>query len=299
MKLTYPQFSLNGFCRLFGVSRQSFYQHFRTEEHKCFQHEMIIQQVKLIRQDHPRIGARKLLVMLQPFFIENHISIGRDSFFELLNQHKMLVKRRARQVQTTFSKHWLRKWPNLIKNFEADTINHLWVSDITYWKVNNKNYYISLITDVRSRKIIGYSIDNTLKAQSTLEALNMALCFKPSPNAHIIHHSDRGSQYCSAEYVAKLLDNHIKISMTESGEPTDNAYAERVNGILKEEYLYRYLPKNISQAKAILAQSIQLYNHKRPHLSIENLTPNHAFKSNSRKFKRLWKSYQKPYLVNQ
>jgi putative transposase len=299
MKLTYPQFSLNGFCRLFGVSRQSFYQHFRIEENKSFQHEMIIQQVKIIRQDHPRIGARKLLVLMQSFFSENQISIGRDSFFELLAQHKMLVKRRARQVQTTFSKHWLRKWPNLIKNFEADTINHLWVSDITYWKVYNNNYYISLITDVRSRKIIGYSIDNTLKAQSTLEALNMAICFKPTLSTHIIHHSDRGSQYCSAEYVAKLLDNNIKISMTESSEPTDNAYAERVNGILKEEYLYQYSPKSLSQAKAILAHSIQLYNQKIPHLSIENQTPNYAFKSNSRKFKRLWKSYHKSSLVNQ
>lgn len=299
MKLAYPQFSLNGFCRLFGVSRQSFYQYFKAEENKSFQHEMIIQQVHLIREDHPRMGARKLLVMMQPFLLENQISMGRDHFFDLMAQHKLLVKRRTRQTQTTFSKHWLRKWPNLIKNFEVDTINHLWVSDITYWKINNKNYYISLITDVRSRKIIGYNIDSSLKAQSTLEALNMAVCYKPSLNTHIIHHSDRGSQYCSAEYVAKLLENNIKISMTESGEPTENAYAERVNGILKQEYLYRYQPKNLSQAKAILAHSVQIYNQKRPHLSIENQTPNYTFKTNNRKFKRLWKSYQKPYLVNQ
>jgi transposase InsO family protein len=296
--MTYPQFSLSGFCRLFGVTRQSFYQHFKAGELKEYSHEMILHQVSIIREEHPRIGARKLLVIMQPFFMENQITIGRDAFFDLLAQNKMLVKRRARQVQTTFSKHWLRKWPNLIKNFEVDTINHLWVSDITYWKVNNKNYYISLITDVRSRKIIGYSLDNNLKAQSTLEALNMAICYKPQNAQHIIHHSDRGSQYCSSEYVAKLLENNIKISMTESGEPTDNAYAERVNGILKEEYLYQYHPKNISQAKAVLAHTIQLYNQKRPHLSIENQTPNMAFKSNSRKFTRLWKSYAKTNCVN-
>lgn len=298
MKMTYSQHSLSEYCRLFGVTRQSFYQHFRAKEDKSFRNKMILQQVKMIREEHPRMGARKLMVMLYPFLLEHQITLGRDALFDLLGHHKMLVKRRKRQAQTTFSKHWMRKWHNLVKNYEADTINHLWVSDITYWKVPNNNYYISLITDVRSRKIIGYSLDNNLKTQSTLEALNMAICYKPHQNAHIIHHSDRGSQYCSAEYVAKLLENNIKISMTESGEPTDNAYAERVNGILKEEYLFQYNPKNMTQAKAILAHSIQLYNQKRPHLSLENKTPNAAFKSKTHKFNRLWKSYVKTNFVN-
>ena len=299
MKLAYPQYSLSGFCRLFGISRQAFYQHFRVLESAHFQKEILIQQIRCIRQDHPRLGGRKLLLLLQPFLKKHHINIGRDSLFNLLADHKMLVKRRTRQTQTTFSKHWMRKWPNLIKNYEVDTINALWVSDITYWKVNSTNYYISLITDVRSRKIIGYSIDLSLKLASTLDALQMALCYRNQVAKNLIHHSDRGSQYCATEYVSLLHEHNIKISMTESSEPTDNAIAERVNGILKDEYLQQYLPASLKSAKAVLAVSVHNYNQLRPHLSIENNTPNRVFKSKSRKFTRLWKASYKKQNVNQ
>lgn len=171
-------------------------------------------------------------------------------------------------------------------------------SDITYWKVGNFNYYISLITDVHSRKIIGYSIDKTLKTHSTLNALKMALSFIKKLPEHLIHHSDRGVQYCSAEYVGLLLKNNIKISMTESGEPTDNAIAERVNGILKDEYLYQYKPANLNQAKDVLAKSIFKYNDARPHLSLGNNTPNMVFMHKIKKFDRLWKNYFKNKTVN-
>jgi transposase InsO family protein len=298
MKQAYPHISLVRLCRLLGVSRQAFYQYFRVQEQQQFDHELVLQKIRSIRQEHPRMGTRKLYFLLQPFFRKHHIKMGRDALFNLLAQHKLLVKKRQRYT-TTFSKHWLRKWPNLIKEHHVDTINKLWVSDITYWKVGNTTYFISLITDVHSRKIIGYNIDLNLKTSNVLNALKMALSFignkKPK---HLIHHSDRGVQYCSADYVGLLLQHNIKISMTENGEPTDNAIAERVNGILKGEYLNHYKPANLSQARRILAGCIHTYNDVRPHLSIGNNTPNSAYKCKNRKFERLWKNYYKNKTVN-
>jgi len=230
-----------------------------------------------IRKDHPRMGARKLFEILQSFMIEHGIKMGRDAMFDLLAANQLLVKRRKRKVQTTYSNHWLRKYPNLIRDFIPAVINQLWVSDISYWKIHTgEHLYISLITDAYSRKIVGYNVAETMEAIQSIEALQMALAALRGAAVplQLTHHSDRGIQYCSGKYVKLLQDNGIRISMSENGDPLENAIAERVNGIIKEEYLNNYQTDNLTKAKKQLQKAINLYNNDRPHMSISNLTPN-------------------------
>ena len=174
---------------------------------------------------------------------------------------------------TTQSFHWLRKYSNIVKGLVLSHPNQLWVSDITYWEVGPRFVYISLITDAFSHKIVGYHIADTLAAVETVEALRMALQHLHADHPGLIHHSDRGIQYCSHEYVQMLQDRSIQISMTETGDPRDNAIAERVNGILKEEYLYDYSVTSLPQAKLVLDFVIDLYNEERPHMSCDYKTP--------------------------
>jgi transposase InsO family protein len=257
---------------------------------------LIIKEVKIIRKDHHVIGTRKLYNMLQAFMLEHGIKMGRDALFDLLAANQLLVRKRKRRVQTTYSNHWLRKYPNLIRDFIPKGINQLWVSDITYWKINpGEHLYISLITDAYSRKIVGYNVAETMEAIQSIQALQMALtalggAVRP---LQLTHHSDRGIQYCSGKYVKLLQDNEIKISMTENGDPLENALAERVNGILKEEYLNHYQTKNLEEAKKQLQKAITLYNEARPHMSISNLTPQKVHENDKINHQRLWKNYYK------
>jgi putative transposase len=254
--------------------------------------------VQKIRKNHNAMGTRKLYEKLKPFMLDHNIKMGRDALNDLLAANQLLVKRRKRRIQTTFSNHWLRRYPNLIKEFIASGINQLWVSDITYWKINTgEHLYISLITDAYSRKIVGYNVANTMEAVESITALKMGLksISELTEIKKLIHHSDRGIQYCSNKYVKLLQDNDIKISMTECGDPLENAMAERVNGIIKEEYLNFYKISNIDEAKKQLAKAIDLYNNDRPHMSIGNKTPSKVHKENKVKPKRLWKNYYKKY----
>jgi transposase InsO family protein len=217
--------------------------------------------------------------------------MGRDALFTLLAINGLLVKRHRRRCITTWSKHWLRKWPNLIKELKLTGINQLWVSDITYWKVAGKHLYISLITDAYSHKIVGYHLAETLESIETIKAMKMALKQLPSTlTQSLIHHSDRGVQYCCDEYVKLLQDNNIRISMTENGDPLENAIAERVNGILKNEYLYHHQLNNKDQAGKQLDISVKLYNEQRPHFSIGLLTPELVHSKNL-STEKLWKNY--------
>jgi transposase InsO family protein len=180
--------------------------------------------------------------------------------------------------------------------------NQLWVSDITYWKTGGKNYYISFVTDAYSKKIVGYHVATNLEAVSSIQALNMAisgLTKAPDSDNELIHHSDRGIQYCSKGYVKLLQDNNIKISMTENGDPRENAIAERVNGIIKNEYLFDYEMPNLKQARDLLEREVHLYNDDRPHMSIGMLTPNTVHQQHI-KTDKLWKNYyrKKPEIVN-
>ena len=295
MKNNFPNIGFAKLCSWFGITRQAYYQNSWKAIETTIEEELMLQQVKQIRQSHPRLGTRKLYDKLQPFILDNSIKMGRDALFNLLSTNRLLIRKRKRRIQTTNSYHWLRKYPNLIKNFVPAAPNHLWVSDLTYWKINTQEHlYISFITDAYSHKIVGYHVAETLEAIESIQALQMALsAFERTESLlQLTHHSDRGIQYCSKEYVKLLQDKNIQISMTENGDPLENAIAERVNGIIKEEYLDAYQVNNIKEAKELLDSVIQLYNNDRPHLSISNLTPSQVHHSiNPLKTEKLWKNY--------
>lgn len=244
-----------------------------------------------IREKQKRLGGRKLLSMISPLMPEGE-SIGRDAFFDLLRRNGMLVRKRRTRAFTTNSYHWLHKYPNLIKEFSPKGPNQLWVSDITYIKTSAGFVYLYLITDAYSRKIVGWHLSETMEAQNALEALYMALSQLPANAKQIIHHSDRGIQYCSSKYVNCLQKHGVKISMTENGDPYENAIAERVNGILKTEWLYDMGLKNVVDAKKAVKQIINIYNSERPHSSVQMLTPNQAHQMTGT-LKRLWKTYRR------
>lgn len=236
------------------------------------------------------MGGRKLYELLGPFMLEHQIKMGRDALFDLLAANHLLVRRRKRRVHTTNSFHWLRKYPNLAKGFVPVKANQLWVSDITYWKTRTGFLYISLITDAFSHKIVGCQVAGTLEAVACVKALEMAIKDQNQPIEGLIHHSDRGIQYCSSGYVKLLQDNNIQISMTENGDPLENAIAERINGIIKEEYLDFYQVNNLAEAEGLLKQVVRLYNDERPHMSIGNLVPSQVHLTNQ-KTEKLWKNY--------
>lgn len=292
IKSIFVHISIATLCDWFGVSRQAYYKQgwkIRTADEK---QDLILHKVNQIRVKHPRLGTRKLYNKLKPLFKEQSIKMGRDALFNLLYCNHLLIRKRKRKVSTTNSLHKYRKYPSLIKEMEATAINQIWVSDITYWKTGQTFLYVSFITDTYSRKIIGYNVAQTLETQATLEALKMALSTLKTSSHKLIHHSDRGIQYCSNSYTGLLHQKGIKISMTENGDPLENAIAERVNGIIKQEYLAYYDVKNIQQARGILKSSVELYNKDRPHMSISNLTPNYVHNSNQDlELGRTWKNY--------
>ena len=293
MKTNFSHIGLASLCGWFGVSRQAYYQEGWKELNRSIETEVLLKEVEHIRKEHKRIGTRKLYEMLAPIMMEHHIKMGRDKLFDLLSVHHMLIRRRRRNIRTTFSNHWLRKYPNLIRGFIPTAPNQLWVSDITYWKVNNVTVYITFITDAYSHRIVGYNLAESLEAVESIKALQMALsALGAESHLNLIHHSDRGLQYCSAAYVKILLDDEIQISMTESGDPLENAVAERINGILKEEYLDTQKLKTVKEAIVYLHKAIKLYNSERPHMSISNFTPDKVHYSKEPfEVKRIWKNY--------
>lgn len=281
--------SIQTLCSLLGYSRQAFYKFVKHAEKEALQHDLILQEVLRIRKTLKRLGTRKLLFRMEGFMREHHIEIGRDAMFDLLATHKLLIRKRKRRVPvTTFSDHWMRKYPNLIVDFIPTAPNQLWVSDITYITLKDDFAYLSLITDAYSRKIVGFYLSETLSADGCIKALLMALKNNPQ-RGRLIHHSDRGSQYCCADYVSILDKYFVKISMTQSGDPLENAIAERVNGILKYELLEKiYI--NYQEAKQAIAAAISIYNYQRPHSSIDMLTPIEAHLREG-ELKRRWKNY--------
>lgn len=250
----------------------------------------MVQQVHEMRRLQPVIGGRKLYVMLQPFLLEHGIKIGRDALFDLLASHRLLVRKRRRTARTTQSHHWLRKYPNLIRDVIPSRPNEVWVSDITYYRTGKGFLYISFVTDAYSKKIVGHHVAETMEAIHTVAALKMAIDSCREPLTGLIHHSDRGLQYCSSGYVKMLRGNGILISMTESGDPLENAVAEHVNGIMKEEFLNHCKPNGLGEAKETLRQSVYTYNNIRPHMSINMLTPSDVH-TNRLTVQRTWKNY--------
>lgn len=235
-----------------------------------------------IRKQLPRLGTRKLYHLLKRTSKKEGIAIGRDRLFDLLREEGLLITRKKKYTKTTDSKHWMRKYPNLIKSLQVRRAEQLWVADITYIAVADQYYYLHLITDAYSKMIMGYCLSETLAAGSTIKALETALKTRQY-TGQLIHHSDRGLQYCSSGYVKILQQNKIAISMTEDGSPYDNAIAERINGILKDEFGLDEVFEDYQQLKLQVQQSVQLYNLKRPHESNYLLTPHQMHKQNKLK----------------
>ena len=240
---------------------------------------MAKQKVLEVRKQLPRLGTRKLYYLLAGDFKKEHIAVGRDKLFSILREERLLIIKKKRYTKTTDSKHWMHKYPNLIKGLQLMHPEQIWVADITWLAIKNNYCYLHLITDAYSKKIMGYELSNNLNASNTIKALKMALRNRKYTTP-LVHHSDRGLQYCSAGYTKLLTDNNVDISMTQDGSPYDNAVAERVNGILKDEFGLDDTFENMEQASREVKQSIDLYNRLRPHLSNSMLTPIEMHKQN-------------------
>ena len=260
-------------CRLFGVSRQSFYQYWKNQSLQSHEQHIVLDLVRRVRKDHPVIGTRKLHTMIKQELESHHIKIGRDKLYDLLAETGLLLRKRRRRVRTTYSNHRFRKYPNLIVGLTLRRPNQVWVSDITYWRSKDKFWYISLITDAYSKKIVGHKVATNLKVIHTMEALKKAVQKVNDPIGELIHHSDRGFQYCAYEYTDLLKAKGISISMTQNGDPLENPIAERINGILKQEYLNHFPVNSIAQAEALLEQAVNRYNSERPHMSCKLMVP--------------------------
>ena len=228
---------------------------------------------------------------MKKLFEENGCMPGRDAFIEILRKHGLMVHlRRRKHYKTTDSNHHYRKYPNLITDVVPMRPNEIWVSDITYVETEEGVCYLSLITDAYSHKIVGWAVGPTLETIYPLEALRMALATIDDETANrLIHHSDRGCQYCSDAYVAELKKHGISISMTQSGDPLENAVAERANGILKTEWLYKMTLATRDECRTVLGRIIGFYNTQRPHMSIGMQTPDEAHGQSGQQ-RRCWKN---------
>ena len=259
--------------------------------------EIILTYVKGVKKQQPRIGTRKVHAMLNAVLISNGITCGRDRLFDMLRANDLLVKRRRRRIKTTDSSHAFKKYPNVIKEYEPNGPEQIWVSDITYVRTKCGFAYVSLVTDQYSKRIMGYHISDTLEAYGPLKALKMALANRTHPESHLIHHSDQGIQYCCNEYIGLLERNGIVISMSSKGNPYENAVAERVNGILKSEFYLDGLFENHTHLRRCFKEVLNTYNTQRPHASCDYLTPQQAHTRKGTLRKR-WKTY-KPHRKSQ
>jgi len=249
---------------------------------------IVLKLVHEIRKDLPRAGVPKLHFMLHEKLTEHRIKMGRDALYQLLGEHGYLLRYRRRKPYTTDSNHPYKKYPNLIGEIKYLTQpGQLWVSDITYIRLKEGFAYLSIVTDAYSHKIIGHRLHPSLHSDGPIRALLQAT--KSKRGTTLIHHSDRGSQYCCSEYVKVLEHYGIKISMTEKGDPYENAIAERINGILKGDFLLEKTFASFTEASQAVSDAVEKYNHIRPHDSCDRLTPVQAHNQSGFLRKR-WKS---------
>lgn len=280
--------SLSGVCRQLGYSKQAYYKSLSLQRTKQDPRSQVREKVLSVRRVLPQLGTRKLYGLLGDEFKRQGIKVGRDKLFRLLREESLLVVRKRKYVRTTDSRLWMRQYPDLAKGLDLLRPEQLWVADITYLSTQQGYCYLHLITDGYSKKIMGYKLSDHLGSSATKQALSMALNERRY-NKPLIHHSDRGLQYCSKDYTSLLGDNNIRISMTQTGSPYDNAVAERVNGILKQELGLDEQFESIHQAKKQVDQAVILYNGFRPHFSNHLLTPeqmHHQKKLKPRTWKR-------------
>lgn len=262
-----------------GCSRQYVYKQPKDAAAKQSKAEQVKALVDKQRKVLPRLGTRKLYHLIHEDLKAKGLKMGRDGLFSLMRHYGLQIRPRRRYVQTTMSKHWMRKWPNIVKDKVAERPDEVWVSDITYLKTEEGTCYLNMITDAFSRKIVGHALADNMETESMIKALDMALKQRGNPCLPTIHHSDRGVQYCSKEYVSLTAKNNVTLSMTENGDPYENALAERMNRTIKEEFGMDRTLKTKSQLHDLVTESIHLYNSKRPHLALKMKTPQQVHKT--------------------
>ncbi len=268
----YPLVSKAVICELFGYTRQAWYDNTKRQKECQMEEVFILQEALKVREDHKRMGTEKMLLLMRPLLEEHSIKYGRDKFYKLLRAHGLTIRHRKPGPKTTNSNHLYRKYPNIVRDIEILSAGKMWVSDITYIRTDKGFVYLSLITDNYSKKIVGWCLWPDLTSTGALNALKMAVQCEPI-SKELIHHSDRGIQYCCYDYVNYLNGAEIKISMTENGDPYENAVAERVNGILKDEYELSETFLDYNQAHEAVKLAINKYNNIRPHRSCDMMTP--------------------------
>ena len=269
-------------CGLFGKSKQAFYQHKRKSFSDVEIEREVLSIVATYRSEMPVIGGLKLYWLTRSV-LGDALGMGRDKFLQLLHRHKLIIPPRKPR-HTTNSDHVYFKYPNLVKELVITYVNQLWVSDITYiYTTEDKFCYLHLVTDAFSRMIIGYVLSPSLEAKYTMEALQQAITWAGGGNlCGTIHHSDRGVQYCCDDYTLLLKAHHIRISMTEDSNPTDNGLAERVNGIIKNEFLEPLpTPRNLQEAWPLVDHAVRTYNTLRPHINLNMRTPAQVYEENN------------------
>lgn len=262
-------------CGVFGLSRQAWYAATRRQEKTGIQAAIVLAEVRRLRGQVAGLGTTKLYELMQEFLTRHQIKLGRDRLHNLLKVNGLLLTKKRSRVKTTDSNHDLEKYPNQVKDLKPERPNQLWVSDMSYIRAGFGFAYLSVLMDAYSRKIVGWSFHKTLEAKGPVAALEMALAGRGQPDKPLVHHSDRGVQYCSGAYVARLRKASITISMTESGDPNENALAERVFRTLKEDFNLWGFPSFVA-AEAAVEQAIRAYNSVRPHASLGYKTPDQA-----------------------
>jgi len=290
-------------CKLFGVTKQAYYKYDENAVlFKSAQEAFVLQYIRGIRTKDPGIGGMKLWYMYRKEF-GNNSPVGRDRFEDIIDRYDLKVRARIRKPKTTDSTHGLPVYPNIIRDFIPVAPNQLWVSDITYITIWFDKYtyvfcYLSLILDAYTEEIVGWSVGSTLETVYPVDALRKAVKrIEGEENIRLIHHSDRGCQYASNEYVSILKRYGIRISMTESGDPKENAQAERINGTMKNELLKDVVFHHIDEVRAAVTVAVDFYNNERPHMSIDMMTPNEAADCCGEIAKK-WKSYRNIAIKN-
>lgn len=274
---------------MFGKIGQAYYKKKNCLQEKQQESALVLEFVAAIRREIPGLGTHKVYRIIKQSLRSNAITMGRDQLHLLLRENNLLVKRKRKTPKTTNSRHWMKKYPNLIKEIPVHKIEQVWVCDLTYLCVGYDFNYLSLIMGAYSKKIVGYHLHPYLTTEGCLQALLMALKNRLSQSEALIHHSDRGCQYCSLEYVLMLKDANIAISMTEQGDPYENAIAERVNGILKSEFHLNKIFRSQVEALVAVQNSVTSYNSLRPHMSCNYLTPQQAHQTAEPLIKK-WKN---------
>lgn len=295
-------YAVTSLCGLLGVSTQAYYKHGDTQMRKMAEEAFVVEFIKRIRERDRGIGGGKLWRMYKKEFGDEH-AVGYNRFYDIVEKYGLKVRKRHRRVKTTDSNHDFPTYPNLVKDVIPIRPNQVWVSDITYMVIyvdgksgEYKFCYLSLVTDYYTKEIAGWCVGETLEAKFAIEALNMALARLDKNLVHdIIHHSDRGVQYASFAYTDILKSRGIRISMTECGDPKDNAVAERVNGIIKNELLKDMVFHSIEEVKEAVADAIDFYNNERPHMSLDWKTPAEAALCTG-ELKKKWVSYREKFL---